>query len=34
VICSGIFAMQSADTLLVPIDEKVQTVHFGKDKNN
>ena len=34
VICSGVFAMQSADTLLVPINDKVQTIHFRKDKNN
>jgi ribose 5-phosphate isomerase A len=34
VICNGIFASQSANTLLVPINDKVQTIHFGKDKNN
>jgi ribose 5-phosphate isomerase A len=34
VICNGIFALQSADTLLVPLNDKVETVHFRTDKNN
>jgi ribose 5-phosphate isomerase A len=34
VICNGVFAVQSADTLLVTLHDKVQTIHFRKDKNN
>jgi len=34
VICNGVFAMQSADTLLVTLNDKVQAIHFRKDKNN
>jgi ribose 5-phosphate isomerase A len=34
VICNGVFAVQSADTLLVTLNDKVQTIHFRKDKNN
>jgi ribose 5-phosphate isomerase A len=34
VICNGVFAVQSADTLLVTLNDTVQTIHFRKDKNN